>query len=150
MSESKWTLDKIEELYRKFRPDTVNNYGKTVGIGDSDDHARVFLRTQLLKRGFSVWSADSSLATLKMIKNHKPDCCILDINLFPVSGIDILETLSRDEEFKKTLVLITGNALNREDCAIARIYGAASIMKKPIQGGAIADEINKHLKSRAN
>lgn len=136
-----WTIAEIEKLYSIFRPVASSNRGKSLLIADSDDSVRTIVSGQMQQKGFTVWSAADALETLKILKSHKPDCCLLDMNLQPVSGLDILEAISRDEEGGQMVVFITSNLNPREERTLAQIYGAVDFLKKPVQTTALAQRI---------
>lgn len=147
-SEKNWSASEVDGLYEKLRPEVTLNQGKHVVIGDADENTRSILSAQLQKKGFSVWAASNSLDTIKYIKKRSPDCCILDMNLKPISGIDILEAMNRDDMAKDICIFVCTTAKNSKDRIISRIYGARDYLKKPIKGSELAEEINNFLKIR--
>lgn len=128
-----WTLEEVEQLYRQFRPIAATSQGKKILLADPDEGARSVLSAHLQRKGFIVWSVDTALDALLLIKQRTPDCCILDTDLQPVSGIDLLETISRDSAYAGIILYISTAAFLREERMLCQIYGAAGILKKPIQ-----------------
>lgn len=140
-----WTLEEVEKLYALFRPTASANRGKTLLLADSDDGMRGLSSAQLQQKGFTVWSTDNALEALTLLKQRKPDCCILDINLQPLSGLDLLEALSREDNFGEMLVYLSSPAPQREDNILAQIYGAREVLRKPLQPAAVAEKIAEYF-----
>lgn len=143
-----WTMDQVEKLYATFRPAAMANRGKTLLVADSDESHRAFFCGQMQQKGFSVVTAENSLEAVRIIHDRHPDCCVLDLALQPVSGLDILETLSRDEDYANMLVFLSSGNLTREDRILAQIYRAQDVLKKPLQAGVIAQKIGECFTDR--
>lgn len=138
---NEWTMDEVEKLYAIFRPTVSTNRGKTLLLADADDSTRNVAGAQLQQKGFTVWCAADAAETLKILKERKPDCCILDLNLAPLTGLDILEAVSREDGQAGMVKYLSSAAVQREDRLLAQIYGAQEILRRPLQAAAVADRI---------
>jgi len=68
--------------------------------------------------GFEVVPVNSAQLALSIIKEHKPDCIVLDIMLAGnLNGFDILEAIKRDELFKNIPVVVLTNLDSEEKVA---------------------------------
>lgn len=141
-----WTIEEIEELYARFRPQSLCNSGKTILIADADESTLNFLTNQLTSKGFSIISAENSLDTLLTLKKRKPDYTILDMNLEPISGIDLLVTIKQDPEYADIKTYISTTIGMEVDTKIAKIYGAVDVMRKPINTQKLIESVNSFYK----
>jgi two-component system response regulator EvgA len=73
-------------------------------IVDDEAHARTFFRVLLKQSGIdTVWEATNGAAALEMVRAHRPELVLLDINM-PIMGG--LTTLSQIKEFDPDLPVI--------------------------------------------
>ncbi len=136
-----WTMEEVEKLYAIFRPTVSTNRGKSLLLADSDDSTRNVAGAQLQQKGFTVWCASNAVEALNILKERKPDCCILDCNLVPLTGLDLLEAISRDEELRNMVKYLSSGSVQREDRLLAQIYGAEEVLRRPLQATTVADRI---------
>lgn len=140
-----WTMEEVEKLYALFRPTISTNRGKTLLLADSDDSTRNVTGAQLQQKGFTVWCAANTLETFAIFKDRKPDCCILDQNLTPLNGIDVLEALSREEGYDAVLKYISSGSATKEERLLSQIYGAEEVLRRPLHANAVADRIAEYF-----
>lgn len=143
-----WTMEEVERLYALFRPTVSTTRGKTLLLADSDDSTRNVSGAQLQQKGFTIWCAANSLDALTLLRERRPDCCVLDLNLQPLSGLDLLEAISRDESFKDTIIYLSALSPQRDNRLVAQIYGAEEILRKPLQAGVVADKIAERFSNK--
>lgn len=109
----------------------------------ADDHDLI---RQGLKRiiGFEedlivVGEAENGKAALKMINTHKPDVVLLDFNMPYINGIEVLETLKKEEESSKVILLTVEQ--DRKTVREAIEIGADGYVLKDSSGEEIVDAI---------
>ena len=133
MPEKNWTFEEIEALYRQFNPGAIDGGGKKVVVGDSSPQIRSTLISALENKGFEVFSGDSGLTVLRQIREKQPDCCLLDVALGQVGGLDILEALKKDPRYAAMPVIILSARREKRDILVAQKLGAAAFIGKPFQ-----------------
>jgi len=63
-------------------------------IIDDESHVRTFLRVLLTQLGITqFWEARDGAAGLALVREHRPELVLLDINLPLMSGLDVLREL---------------------------------------------------------
>ncbi len=103
----------------------------TILIIDDDDQLRKSFERLLREEGYTVESAASGEAGLKIIGNQVPDLVILDIRLPGMSG---LETFKRVHEIESKLPVIMMTAYGTTESAIeATKQGAFDYILKPFE-----------------
>lgn len=96
-----------------------------------------------LGRDYEMLRAFDKEKALELLKTHRPEVVLLDIDLYGVnSGLQILDIINKD--FKQTkAIVITGRAVDHRD-QIHRI-GCFYFFEKPVQGKELTDKIQEAL-----
>lgn len=98
------------------------------------------------KRNINVQQAFTGAETLTLLKQHSFDCLILDLHLPDVSGIDLLEQIKENEDYKHLPVIInTAMELDQEKTNRLLKYSDATVMKSTKSSDRILDEVNLFL-----
>jgi signal transduction histidine kinase/CheY-like chemotaxis protein len=109
---------------------------------DDDDAVRSVVRGGLEMRGFKVLDASSGEAALKLAGAHAPQIAVID---YAMPGMDGAQT---SEQLRRMLpglpiILASGHA---DTAAVERVLGgAATVMRKPFDIDALADEVTRIL-----
>jgi DNA-binding response OmpR family regulator len=129
--EKNWTFEEVEELYRQFNPNAVDGQDKVILIAEDSPPMRSVLASAFRKKGFEVIEADNGLTALKIIRDKTPDCCLLDIGMPHVSGLDILDAMKKDDKYANVPVLIVSARKEKKDIVMALRLGAVGYIVKP-------------------
>jgi putative two-component system response regulator len=86
---------------------------------------------------------------VRMVKDERPDCILLDLMMPHVSGLEILDELRADSEFARTpiifLTAVTDGAVRRD--ALER--GATDFLNKPIDPYELAPRVANVVAAKA-
>ncbi|MCH1494771.1 MAG: response regulator [Rubripirellula sp.] len=108
------------------------------------------VKAYLAEAGFSNFrSTTDSRTALNLIEEHAPDIILLDINMPHISGLEILESLRKDERFHRLPVLILTAA---DDPAVklrALGLGATDFLAKPVDPSELALRMENVLAAKA-
>ena len=116
---------------------------KILLVEDSDD-AREALAKLLELDDYTVVTAGDGLNGLSLARAEHPDLIITDINMPRMSGIDMIKTLRKEDDFKEVpIVVIT--AYGRTVSTQAIEVGADSVMTKPVEYDELSDTVVKLL-----
>ena len=97
-----------------------------------DDPQLLSTYTHALERsGKRAWGAESSASARELFRAHKPDACIVDMQLGSEDGIELIRQL-RAVDPGVVLVLVTGYG-SLEAGANAVLAGADYVLSKPIR-----------------
>jgi len=117
-----------------------------------DDFAtmRRIVRGLLSEMGHaSADEADDGTSALRMLRAHKFDFVISDIDMPNMNGFDLLEAIKADARLKHIpVLLVTAEAL-REDIVRAAQGGAAGYIVKPFTRATLEEKVHKAMQKLA-
>ncbi len=124
---------------------SVTNYKNILLVEDhqiqSDALAEMFR-----SKNINVQQAFTGAETLELLKQQSFDCLILDLNLPDISGIDLLEQIKENEDYKHLPVVInTAMELDQEKLNRLLKYSDATVMKSTKSSDRILDEVSLFL-----
>ncbi|HME10250.1 MAG TPA: response regulator [Bryobacteraceae bacterium] len=109
----------------------VHGCGLHILIVDDDEDIRALARKSLEKGGHRISEAAGGKEGLELIGQDKPDLVILDLNMPPPNGIEVLRILRSKPETASIPVLVL-TALEGEDSTRASFeLGAKDFLNKP-------------------
>lgn len=108
------------------RPDTA---AKTVLVVEDEEALAVGVRDALEHAGYLVDMCHDGKTALDRIRERVPDLIVLDLMLPGMSGLEVLETLRREDI--RCRVLILSALADEEDVIRGLSLGADEYMKKP-------------------
>ncbi|HEV2557229.1 MAG TPA: response regulator [Microvirga sp.] len=96
--------------------------------------------------GYSeVDEARDGLTALLMMSRKTYALVVCDLQMKPVSGLQLLKTVRADAQLKKTKFLIMTANKNGKDVVEAKAAGVDSFILKPFSPNALADKIKEIL-----
>jgi FixJ family two-component response regulator len=114
-----------------------------LAVVDDDADVRVALTRLVSSAGFAVETFGSGAEFLNSIRNHKPDCVVLDLHMPEVSGFDVQCALA-DAHAAIPVVVITGHD-TPESRARTLQLGAKAYLCKPIDDKALLAAIGSAI-----
>jgi FixJ family two-component response regulator len=117
----------------------MNNRRVLVAVVDDDASVRTALGRLLRSASHDVETFSSGAEFLESVKEHQPDCVVLDLHMPQVSGFAVQSRLA-ELGIRLPTVVITGyDAEATRERALAG--GAAAYLRKPVDGQALLDAI---------
>ncbi len=113
-------------------------------VVDDEDELRTLVRYELEQRGYQVSEAESGETALEILKSMRPRIVILDIRMPGISGLEVLETIRKDNLADK-VIMLTGV----DELKIARDsldLGANDFLTKPYDIRTLLACIDRVLK----
>jgi len=102
-------------------------------IVDDEPDILEFLRYNLEKESFTVYSASDGPSGLEEAKKQQPDLILLDVMMPGMDGIEVCSELRRDENFENTIIAFL-TARNEDYSQIMGLEnGADDYIAKPIR-----------------
>jgi CheY-like chemotaxis protein len=124
-------VDSIDSVQSIVEEDVYTK--KKVLVVDDDANIRRFVIAALNDFNCVFFEAADGLSAIKLSRNLKPDLIILDIQMEPLSGLDVLSIINRDESISSTPILVlTVKSLDRKFVEKAIELGAKTVLQKPI------------------
>jgi DNA-binding NtrC family response regulator len=112
---------------------------------DDERLLRWSLEQNLSKEGYAVVTAEKGLEGLDLFAAEQPDIVLLDIHLPDISGLNVLETIKKEN--KNTIVIMV-TAFGDIQTAVKTIkFGAYDFVEKPFNMEKIKILINKALET---
>jgi len=118
----------------------MNKVRRLIAVVDDEESVRIALRRLLRSVSFNVETFASGLEFLDSLKEHQPDCVILDLHMPQVNGFAVQARLAERRTRVPTVVL-TGHD-SEESRVRALAGGAAAYLRKPVDDQALLDAIN--------
>jgi CheY-like chemotaxis protein/signal transduction histidine kinase len=115
-------------------------------IVEDDARQREGIRQLLSNGDVQITAVASAGEALEQLKNTTFDCMVVDLNLPDLSGYDLLEKMSGQEDVAFPPVIIyTGRALDREEEQRLRRYSKSIIIKDARSPERLLDEVTLFL-----
>lgn len=114
-----------------------------------DNPSNLRLMEGILARwpGVTLLTAQHPQLGLELAQAHKPDIVLLDIQMAPLDGYQVLRHLRRNPELAhRPVVAITANAMPR-DVARAKASGFDECLTKPFDVRALLAVLDRHLRT---
>ena len=113
-----------------------------------DDAGTLMLVSQVLKKeGYNVLAAPDGAKGLELIRQHKPDLVVSDVQMPELDGFAVLELVRSDEEIATTPVILLTSLQDRIHMRQGMTTGADDYLTKPFAPQelreAVAAQLNK-------
>ncbi|MDE7070060.1 MAG: response regulator transcription factor [Alistipes sp.] len=113
---------------------------------DDEDDILEFIRYNLVKAGYEVYTASDGAEGLRLAARHRPHLILLDVMMPRMDGIETCRVLRADPTLRQTMVVFL-SALGEEHHQIAGFgAGADDYIAKPIKPGLLMSRIRALLK----
>ena len=114
-------------------------------IIDDSKVERLYASIALVEAGYDVLEAEDGASGIEMVRQHKPDCILLDVFMPDMSGQDVLRNLQR-ESLEIPVIVVTGtiDETTVQDCLS---LGAHSVIEKPRLPEVFVDSVRDAIGS---
>lgn len=119
---------------------------KTALVVEDNAVNRELLRELLSVRDFVIEEAENGLEALEMMKRHRPDIVLLDLNMPVLDGFATLRKLREDAELSSLPVLAVTASAMRGDAEKALEAGFDGYLSKPVKAKLLFEELDRLLK----
>jgi CheY-like chemotaxis protein len=117
----------------------------TVLTVDDSLMMRKFIAIALASEGYNVSEAGDGCEAIEIVRNSPPDCVVLDLLMPGVDGIEVLETLRKDNVSIPIIVMTANIQASTEEKCFA--LGAFRVLNKPPKGDELCAAIRDALAS---
>ena len=139
------TKEQIDTVFEKIEQITEKPLKKLLVVED-EEITRKSIEKLLKDDTVEIVSTGSGEEALKLLKENKFDCMVLDLGLDDLSGFEVLEKLQQDENARQVPVVIyTSRELTREEDALLKKYGSSIILKGAHSFERLLDETTLFL-----
>ncbi|MCF7791762.1 MAG: response regulator [Victivallales bacterium] len=109
----------------------MENYKPAVLVVDDEEDIVDFLKYNLEKQGYAIFSACSGEECLKIIERKTPDLILLDIMMSGISGIEVCQKLKKNQKTKDIPVIMLTAKTTENDIVSGLDSGADDYIVKP-------------------
>jgi DNA-binding response OmpR family regulator len=115
---------------------------------EDDAATRMLVASVLKKDGYDVLSADNGAEGLALVRKHKPDLVISDIQMPVMDGFAMLQILRGDPAIEAIPVILLTSLLERAHMRIGMTSGADDYITKPFRPGELREAASAQLNRR--
>jgi two-component system cell cycle response regulator DivK len=113
-------------------------------VEDNDLNMKLF-RDLIEAQGYRTLHTRNGMDVLPLVREHRPNLIIMDIQLPEVSGLDVIKWLKDDKELKPIpIIAVTAFAMKGDEEKI-RAGGCEDYLAKPIAISQFLATIKRHL-----
>jgi DNA-binding NtrC family response regulator len=109
----------------------MNDQQKTILIIDDEPEIRNLMEEILSEEGYKTFSAESAQNAEQIIAAHQIDLVYLDIWMPGTDGVDLLKKLTKTNNLKAPIIMISGHATIKTAVETTRL-GAFDFIEKPL------------------
>ena len=121
--------------------------GRILLVDDEEDILE-FLSYNLIKEGFKIKTASNGKSALKILEKFNPDLIILDVMMPEMDGIEVCESIRKNEKNDDVLILfLTARSEDYSELA-GFSAGADDYITKPIKPRLLVSRVNAILKRK--
>ena len=118
---------------------------KTVLIVEDNELNMKLFRDLLEAHGYQTVGTNKGVEALDLVRRHRPDLILMDIQLPEISGLEVTKWLKDDEELSHIpVVAVTAFAMKGDEERI-RQGGCEAYISKPISVMHFLEVVRKHL-----
>lgn len=111
----------------------LNGFTKKILVVDDDANIRRYIIAALDDLNCQFYEAGDGLLAVQLGRSINPDLVILDIQMEPLSGLDVLSIFGRDEKISNIPILVlTVKNIDKKFMDKAIELGAKTVLQKPI------------------
>jgi CheY-like chemotaxis protein len=120
-------------------------------VMDDDAGTRMLVSQVLKKDGYDVVAAEDGAKGLALIRQHKPDLVVSDVQMPELNGFEVLEQVRADADVSATPIILLTSLAERTHMRIGMTTGADDYLTKPFTPlelrEAVSAQINKMVRA---
>ena len=125
----------VSALFHEIFPDARPVMNRCILWADTGTPGRDPIIAYLRRRGYFMHIADNSLEALQFIRDRRPDCCLLDSDLAPISGLELLDVINQEPYCRDMAVFLISAGQGEEidyENNMLRFFRGVKVLKKPL------------------
>lgn len=121
------------------------NSSKVLLVDDNADLLKLVSKTLTSLSDWQVDTADSGLAALAFLEDHKPDLILMDVSMPQMDGLTTISEIKKREQWRHIpIILITARVQNHEMNQY-RHLAIAGVISKPFDPIKLPQQIKRLL-----
>ncbi len=120
--------------------------GPNIVIVDDNELNMKLFRDLLTAHGYVTLETNDGAEALELVREHRPDLVLLDIQLPNVSGLEIIKSIKADAELKSIPVVAVSAFVTKWDAETMRELGCEAYLAKPITVTSFIEAVETALR----
>lgn len=122
---------------------------KTVLIVEDNELNMKLFHDLLDAHGYATLQTKDGMEALAMVRKHRPDLILMDIQLPEVSGLEVIKWIKEDDNLRTIpVVAVTAFAMKGDEEKM-REGGCDAYIAKPISVGKFIETVKQFLEPKA-
>ena len=118
-------------------------------VMEDDDTLRLLISSILKKSGYTVFQAPDGLRGLELVRRHKPDLVVSDVQMPEMDGVTMLTRLREEPEIAHVPVILLTSLGDRAHVRTGMTSGADDYLTKPFLPDELRDAAAAQLARQA-
>lgn len=114
-------------------------------VMDDDAGTRMLVSQVLKKDGYEVMAAADGAKGLALIREHKPDLVVSDVQMPELNGFQVLEQVRGDAAIATTPIILLTSLAERAHMRIGMTTGADDYLTKPFSPLELREAVNAQI-----
>lgn len=114
-------------------------------VEDNESNIKLF-RDLLAAHGYVTLETNDGAEALDLMRQHRPDLVLMDIQLPNVSGLEIIKSIKADAELKSIPVVALSAFATTWDAETMREVGCEACLTKPITITSFIEAVDTALR----
>jgi CheY-like chemotaxis protein len=114
-------------------------------VMDDDASTRVLVSAVLRKEGYDVLAAEDGAQGLALIREHKPDLIVSDVQMPNLDGFGVVEAVRAEQDITTTPIILLTSLQDRAHMRQGMTTGADDYLTKPFAPQELRDAVNAQL-----
>ncbi len=115
---------------------------------DDDAGTRLLVSQVLKKEGYQVMTAEDGAKGLTLIREHKPDLVVSDVQMPLMDGFEVLDQVRNDDRLAETAVILLTSLQDRSYMRQGMTTGADDYLTKPFAPQELREAVSAQLNKR--
>ena len=126
----------------------LNTKMSLIVVMEDDETLRLLITSVLKKYGHKVLSADNGEDGLSLVRLHKPDLVVSDVQMPRLDGFAMIAQLRQEPDIAATPVILLTSLTERAHMRIGMTAGADDYLVKPFRPADLANAVRAQLDKR--
>ena len=118
----------LDEAFSKIETFINKKTGNLLLVED-DDNLRRSIKILIGDDSVNITDAASGVEAIKLLKENKYDCMILDLGLSDMTGFELIEKINKSNTNRPPIIVYTGKDLTKEENETLEKYAESIIIK---------------------
>lgn len=115
---------------------------------DDDAGTRLLVSQVLKKEGYQVLAAEDGAKGLALIREHRPDLVVSDVQMPLLDGFEVLDQVRNDDALAETAVILLTSLQDRSYMRQGMTTGADDYLTKPFAPQELREAVSAQLNKR--